>query len=162
MFGDQFKMMGVETPVKQELGTRVEEGHQVTTGDPADVKVEEGGLAPRKEMLLMLASTVGEESGAGLLSEQEPHRQAAYDAYGEQEVQVICRAAPRNLSFAAAQSSLLEEEFLGSSRPERDDLGFYTEHPKPNNQLTDRYTDFYCVSNTFYGQLITVTIGLGQ
>ena len=110
----------------------------------------------------MLASTVGEESGAGLLSEQEPHRQAAYDAYGEQEVQVLCRAAPRNLLFTAADSSLLEEEFLGSSRPERDDLGFYTEHPQPHNQLTDRYTDFYCVSNTFYGQLITVTIGLGQ
>ena len=141
MFGDQFKMMGVETPVKQELGTRVEEGHQVTTGEPAGVKVEEGGLAQRKEMLLMLASTVGEESGAGLLSEQEPRRQAAYDAYGEQEVQVLCRAAPRNLSFTAA-----EEEFFGSSRPERDDLGFYTEHPKPHNQLTDRYTDFYCVN----------------
>ena len=91
------------------------------------------------------------ESGAGLLSEQEPHRQAAYDAYGEQEVQVLCRAPP---------SSLLEEEFLGSSLPERDDLGFYTEHPKP--ELADRYTDYYCVSNTFYDQLITVTIGLGQ
>merc|ERR1719341_867966 len=138
MFGDQFKMMGVETPVKQELGIRVEEGHQATTGEPADVKVEEGGLAQRKEMLLMLASTVGEESGAGLLSEQEPHRQAAYDAYSEQDVQVLCRAAPRNLSFTAGPSLLLKEEFLGSSRPERDDLGFYTEHPQPHNQWTDR------------------------
>ena len=137
MFGDQFKMMGVETPVKQETGIRVEGGHQVTTGDPADVKVEERSLVPRKEMLLMLASTIGEDSGAGLLSEQEPHRQAAYDAYGEQEVQVLCRAP---------SSSLLEEEFLGSSRPERDDLGFYTEHPKPESQLTDRYTDYNCVS----------------
>ena len=77
MFGDQFKMMGVETPVKQEMGSRVEGGHQVTTGKPADLKVEEGSLAPRKEMLLMLASTVGEDSGAGLLSEQEPSKRTS-------------------------------------------------------------------------------------
>jgi len=136
MFGDQFKMMGVETPVKQEIGIRVEGGQQLTTGDPADVKEEEGSLVPRKEMLLMLASTIGEDSGAGLLSEQEPHRQAAYDAYSEQDVQVLCRAAPRNLSFTAGPSLLLKEDLLEYSRPERDDLGFYTEHPE--NQLTNR------------------------
>ena len=85
----------------------------------------------------MLASTIGEDSGAGLLSEQEPHRQAAYDAYSEQDVQVLCRAVPRNLSFTAGPSLLLKEELLEFSRPERDDLGFYTEHPE--NQLTNRY-----------------------
>ena len=30
-------------------------------------------------------STIGVESGAGLLSEQEPHCQALFDAYNEQE-----------------------------------------------------------------------------
>ena len=148
MFGDQFKMMGVETPVKQELGTRVEEGHQVTTGEPADVKVEEGGLAPRKEILLMLASTVGEDGRAGLLSEQQVYRRAAYDAYGEQEVQVLCSATPRNPSFSSVPT--MEEEFIGSSSLERDALGFYTEQPTPEKQLTYRYTDYFRVSNTSF------------
>ena len=97
---------------------------------------------------LMLASTVGEESGAGLLSEKESHCQAAYDAYDKQEVQVLCSVAPRILSDRAASSSFLEEELIGSYRLERDNLGFYTEHPIPEKQLTDRYNDIYCVSNT--------------
>ena len=144
MFGDQFKMMGVETPVKQEIGAR----QVVTNEDLAEVKVKEALLVQRKEMLLMLASTVGEESGAGLLSEKESHCQAAYDAYDEQEVQVLCSVAPRVLSDRAASSSFLEEELLGSYRLERDNLGFYTEHPIPEKQVTDRYNDIYCVSNT--------------
>ena len=150
MFGDQFKMMGVETPVKQEIGARQGEGgHQVVTNeDLAEVKVNEALLVQRKEMLLMLASTVGEESGAGLLSEKESHCQAAYDAYDEQEVQVLCSVAPRVLSDRAASSSFLEEKLLGSYRLERDNLGFYTEHPIPEKQVTDRYNDIYCVSNT--------------
>merc|ERR1719391_1132912 len=89
-------------------------------------------------MLLMLASTVGEDSGAGLLSERESHHQAAYDVYGEQEVQVLCSVAPRVLSDRAASSSFFEEKLLGSYRLERDNLGFYTEHPIPEKQLMDR------------------------
>ena len=147
MFGDQFKMMGVETPVKQERDVK---GVVVSS-----VKVEgEENLVPRhkQEMLLMLASSVGEDSGGGLLSEsqhQAPHlarvgegglHQAAYNAYDEQEVQVLCRAPLSSLSDRALLSSFSEEELLSSSRLERDNLGFYTEHPTPENHLRDRYT----------------------
>ena len=147
MFGDQFKMMGVETPVKQELGTTRVEGGQ--HGEPADVEMKEGCPVPsRKELLLMLASTVGEDGRAGLLSEQQVYRRAAYDAYGEQEVQVLCSATPRNPSFSSVPT--MEEEFIGSSSLERDALGFYTEQPTPEKQLTYRYTDYFRVSNTSF------------
>ena len=134
MFGEQFAMMGVETPVKQE-------------GEVNSVKGEGGeSLVPRykQEMLLMLASSVGEDSGGGLLYEsqhQAPHlahvNQAAYNAYDEQEVQVLSDRAPLG--------SFSEEELLRSSRLERDNLGFYTEHPTPEKHLMDRYTDYCCV-----------------
>ena len=117
VFGDQFKMLGVETPMKQDVGGQV-------VGDPGEMVLELQASTPeRKQMLLQLASSIGEDGGEGIFAEQEEH-QAAYDAYGEQEVQVFCRGrrAPSN-------------EF---SRLERDNLGFYTERPTPEKQILDR------------------------
>ena len=113
LFGDQFKMLGVETPVKQDV-----------RGHPGKMVQELQASTPeRKQMLLQLASSVGEDGGEGIFAEQERH-QSAYDAYGEQEVQVYCRGRrePSN-------------EF---SRLERDNLGFYTESPTPEKQILDR------------------------
>ena len=114
VFGDQFKMLGVETPVKQDVGGQVfgEMAQELQASTPE-----------RKQTLLQLATSVGEDGGEGIFAEQEEH-QAAYDAYGEQEVQVFCRGrrAPSN-------------EF---SRLERDNLGFYTERPTPEKQILDR------------------------
>ena len=153
MFGEQFAMMGVETPVKQEG-----EGRGVVEQPGSSVKGEGGeSLVPRykQEMLLMLASSVGEDCGGGLLSEsqhQAPHLahvneggllQAAYNAYDEQEVQVLCRAPPSSLSKRAPLGSFSEEELLSSSHLERDNLGFYTEHPTPEKHLMERYIDDY-------------------
>ena len=150
MFGDQFKMMGVETPVKQERDVK-----EVVEQAGSSIRVEgEENLVPRhkQEMLLMLASSVGEDSGGGLLSEsqhQAPHlarvgegglHQGAYNAYDEQEVQVLCSAPLSSLSDKAPLSSFSEEELLSPSRLERDNLGFYTEHPTPEKHLRDRYT----------------------
>ena len=117
VFGDQFKMLGVETPVKQDIGGQV-------FGHPGKMVHDLQASSPeRKQMLLQLASSVGEDGGEGIFAEQEGH-QAAYDAYGEQEVQVYCRGRrePSN-------------EF---SRLERDSLGFYTERPTPEKQILDR------------------------
>ena len=117
LFGDQFKMLGVETPVKQDIGGQVFE-------HPGKMVQELQASTPeRKQMLLQLASSVGEDGGEGIFAEQERH-QSAYDAYGEQEVQVYCRGRrePSN-------------EF---SRLERDNLGFYTESPTPEKQILDR------------------------
>ena len=116
-FGDQFKMLGVETPVKQDIGGQV-------FGHPGKMVQELQASTPeRKQKLLQLASSVGEDGGEGIFAKQEGH-QAAYDPYGEQEVQVFCRGR-RELS----------NEF---SRLERDNLGFYTERPTPEKQILDR------------------------
>ena len=148
MFGEQFAMMGVETPVKQGG-----EGRGIVEQPGSSVNVEGGeNLVPRckQEMLLMLASSVGEDCGGGLLSEsqhQAPHlahvNQAAYNAYDEQEVQVLCRAPLSCLTDRVPLGSFSEEELLSSSRLERDNLGFYTEHPTPEKHLMDRYIDDY-------------------
>ena len=116
VFGDQFKMLGVETPVKQDVGGPV-------FGDSGEMVQQLQASPERKQMLLKLASSVGEDGGEGILAQQEGH-QAAYDVYGEQEVQVLCRGRrePSN-------------EF---SRLERDNLGFYTERPTPEKQILDR------------------------
>ena len=117
LFGDQFKMLGVETPVKQDIGGQV-------FGHPGEMVHDLQASSPeQKQMLLQLASSVGEDGGEGIFAEQERH-QSAYDAYGEQEVQVYCRGRrePSN-------------EF---SRLERDNLGFYTERPTPEKQILDR------------------------
>ena len=112
VFGDQFKMLGVETPVKQDIGDTGKMVQELQASTPE-----------RKQKLLQLASSVGEDGGEGIFAEQERH-QSAYDAYGEQEVQVYCRGGrePSN-------------EF---SRLERDNLGFYTESPTPEKQILDR------------------------
>ena len=110
-------MLGVETPVKQDIGGQVFE-------HPGKMVQELQASTPeRKQMLLQLASSVGEGGGEGIFAEQGGH-QAAHDAYGEQEVQVYCRGRrePSN-------------EF---SRLERDNLGFYTERPTPEKQILDR------------------------
>ena len=117
VFGDQVKMLGVETPVKQDVGGQV-------FGDSEEMVQQLQTSTPeRKPMLLKLAPSVGEDGGEGILAVQERH-QAAYDVYGEQEVQVLCRGRrePSN-------------EF---SRLERDNLGFYTERPTPEKQILDR------------------------
>ena len=116
VFGDQFKMLGVETPVKQDVGGPV-------FGDSGEMVQQLQASPERKQMLLKLASSVGEDGGEGILAQQEGH-QAAYDVYGEQEVQALCRGRrePSN-------------EF---SRLERDNLGFYTERPTPEKQILDR------------------------
>ena len=114
VFGDQFKMLGVETPVKQDVGGQV-------FGHPGKmVQGLQASTPERKQMLLQLASSVGEDGGEGIFAEQEGHQAA----YGEQEVQVFCRGRrePSN-------------EF---SRLERDNLGFYTERPTPEKQILDR------------------------
>ena len=112
VFGDQFKMLGVETPVKQDIGDTGKMVQELQASTPE-----------RKQMFLQLASSVGKDGGEGIFAEQEKH-QSAYDAYGEQEVQVYCRGRrePSN-------------EF---SRLERDNLGFYTERPTPEKQILDR------------------------
>ena len=117
VFGDQFKMLGVETPVKQDVGGQVFE-------HPGKMVQELQASTPeRKQMLLQLASSVGEDGGEGIFAEQEG-QQAAYDAYGEQEVQDYCRGRRER-----------SNEF---SRLERDNLGFYTERPTPEKQILDR------------------------
>ena len=114
VFGDQFKMLGVETPVKQDIGGQV-------FGHPGKMVQELQASTPeRKQMLLQLASSVGEDGGEGIFAEQEGHQAA----YGEQEVQVYCRTR--------------REPSNKFSRLERDNLGFYTERPTPEKQILDR------------------------
>ena len=114
MFGDKFKMMGVETPVKQDVGDLFLSRQAMI--DHGCIRLDEAkALAPqRKSMLLMLASSVGEDCGGGVLSEQETGGQAGYDVYGERGGEVFSRP-PSSIKSAP-------------SRLKRDDLGFYTEH----------------------------------